>query len=608
MTSMKPRGFLIRIATLYAGFILALMGGLMLYRAATETTIFDETSHIAAGYSYAVLRDYRLNPEHPPLVKLAAALPLALQDISFPIDSPSWTEEINGQWVVGEQFLFGGNNDPVSITLWARLAPILFTLALGVILFRFALERTGVLGASIAITLFAFSPTFLAHGPLVTTDASAAMAALGATYFLVRWLSHQTWRNLLYAGIAFGIAQLIKFSMILLVPYFGIAILLWVLLKDRPRKFLSLEMAQRLGAYAGRLMLIGVVGMLTVYPIYAYTISAYPAEVQRAQTTAILESSSYPTVANAIIWASDTTVLRPYAQYALGHLMVLHRVQDGNTVYFLGDVAKEAWVEYFPVVFALKEPLALLVLLGGGIAFCLTAPRKTKQWNWKRWGSRYAVEIILLAFPLLYLAVSMVGNLNIGIRHILPTMPFLYLILSAIIVAWVRGFRNEENIATISELFTLWTKRWAKLSIIAVLLAWYSFSSLATYPHSLAYFNELAGGPSGGYRFVTDSNLDWGQDLRRLAAFTRENNISEIRVDYFGTASPRYFLGDAYIPFTNTPGERHGWIAISATKLQEGRATPTKGYADKATDYYRWLDAYEPVTVLGHSIFIYSIP
>jgi 4-amino-4-deoxy-L-arabinose transferase-like glycosyltransferase len=589
----------------------------MLYRAAQETTIVDETPHITAGYSYTVLRDYRLNPEHPPLVKMLSALPLALKDLSFPTDSPYWTRGINAQWDIGGLFLFGGGNDAVSVTFWARMAPLLLTLLLGVLLFLWAFERAGALGASIAITLFAFSPTFLAHGPLVTTDVGAAFGALVATYFLIRWLKNQTGRNLLYAGIAFGIAQLIKFSMILLVPYFGIAILVWIFLQDKPSlpkravkrsRTLVLLYARAIASYTARLILIGVIGILTLYPVYAYTISNYPASVQRAQTSAILEGSSYPALAQATIWASDKTILRPYAQFALGHLMVFERVKDGNTVYFLGDVAKEAWVEYFPVVFLLKEPLALLALIALVTITTVRSFFTTTKHELSTWASRYTVEIILFLFVLLYWVVSMTGNLNIGIRHILPTMPFVYIILAVALVAWVRGKNQSSSPANLRQLLALWYTRWLKVSVLGVLLAWYVFSSLSAYPHSLAYFNELAGGPSGGYRFVTDSNLDWGQDLRSLAEFVQENNISAIRLDYFGTANIEYFLGDAYIPFGNTPPERHGWVAVSATKMQEGRATPTKGYADRPTDYYRWLDEYEPRAILGHTIFVYYIP
>ncbi|MEX0916757.1 MAG: hypothetical protein WDZ44_01495, partial [Candidatus Spechtbacterales bacterium] len=224
------------------------------------------------------------------------------------------------------------------------------------------------------------------------------------------------------------------------------------------------------------------------------------------------------------------------------------------------------------------------------------------------WASRYATEIILFVFILIYWIASMAGNLNIGIRHILPTMPFAYILLAVCLSAWVRGNQKGSSPMHLKELLVLWYTRWLKVSVLGVLLAWYVFSSLSAYPHSLAYFNELAGGPSGGYRFVTDSNLDWGQDLRALADFVEENNISALRLDYFGTANSGYFLGDAYIPFGNTPPERHGWIAVSATKMQEGRATATKGYADRPTDYYRWLDAYEPRAIINHTIFVYYIP
>ncbi|MBU1290044.1 hypothetical protein KKG85_02270, partial [Patescibacteria group bacterium] len=143
-----------------------------------------------------------------------------------------------------------------------------------------------------------------------------------------------------------------------------------------------------------------------------------------------------------------------------------------------------------------------------------------------------------------------------------------------------------------------------------LLLLWQAVSVIQIYPSFLAYFNELVGGPANGYEFVTDSNIDWGQDLRRLTAFVEENKIDKIYLNYFGGGSPTYYLGARYQKWDakQKPDQLppNSWLAISINELQGGRATPVKGF-DQKTDYYNWLNRYEPTAIIGHSIFVYHL-
>jgi hypothetical protein len=149
-----------------------------------------------------------------------------------------------------------------------------------------------------------------------------------------------------------------------------------------------------------------------------------------------------------------------------------------------------------------------------------------------------------------------------------------------------------------------------KLALLGLLLAWQAFSAINVYPSFLAYFNELAGGPSQGYIYAVDSNLDWGQDLKRLDQWLEKNKIEKIYLDYFGGSDTRYYLGQKYLPWRGDqrPEELNEsqYLAVSTTLLQGGRGEPVKGFRDK-TGYYRWLDQYKPITTIGHSIFVYKI-
>ena len=144
-----------------------------------------------------------------------------------------------------------------------------------------------------------------------------------------------------------------------------------------------------------------------------------------------------------------------------------------------------------------------------------------------------------------------------------------------------------------------------------ILLLWYGLGTINAYPNFISYFNESVGGSSQGYKYVTDSNLDWGQDLKQLAQFVEENNIEMIYIDYFGGDDLDYRFGNKYQTWwgDRNPNDlpSNGWLAVSATFLQGGNGKTVHGYNEK-TDYYNWLNQYEPVEVINNSIFIYQIP
>ena len=345
---------------------------------------------------------------------------------------------------------------------------------------------------------------------------------------------------------------------------------------------------------------------MLVWPVYQFHVWNYPPERQKQDIEFTLRSYSFRPAADAVLWLADKPLLRPYAQYGLGLLMVFQRAGGGNTTYFMGEVSSTAWKNYFPSVYVLKEPIPILALV---FFSALLAIQKTIRGVIKRRGAGWfrniisgasgwiinnQTEFVWLSFIIFYWATSINGNLNIGLRHVLPTFPFIYLLTAGQIKKWTAG---ESLISA----------RPVKLFLVAVLVLWLTVETVATYPHYLAYFNELAGGPANGYKYMADSNLDWGQDLKRLSQYVEENKIGKIKLDYFGGSKPEYYLGSKYEKLdAGNPSQRHGWLAVSATLLQGGRARATKGF-DQNTSYYRWLDNYEPATRIGYSIFVYKL-
>jgi hypothetical protein len=294
---------------------------------------------------------------------------------------------------------------------------------------------------------------------------------------------------------------------------------------------------------------------------------------------------------------SQKPILRPYAQYTLGLAMALQRATGGNTTYFLGEVSNLGWKTYFPIVYLIKEPLAFHILSLIAL-FCAVFLIKRPFWinifpHLKIWLQNHFPEFSMFVFIVIYWATSLTSTLNIGVRHLLPVLPFTILLISALTSQWLK----EPYLKL-------------KTLLLALLISWQAVSIISIYPHFLAYFNELAGSADNGYNYVVDSNLDWGQDLKRLTKWIEENKIDKIYVDYFGGGEAKFYLKEKFREwhgnFSPNDLPKGSYLAISATFLQNGRGKPVADF-NQPTGFYRWLDKYTPVEKIGYSIFIYHI-
>ncbi|MBI3491207.1 MAG: glycosyltransferase family 39 protein [Acidobacteria bacterium] len=570
--------------------------GLMFRAAQGDAAIVDEVAHIPAGYGYVTLLDYRLNPEHPPLVKALAALPLSWMDLHFPNDRDAWSGGLNAEWQVGRQFLFDSGNNADRIVLVSRIAPILLTILTTGLIYVWSSRLFGNLWGLMPAVLFGLSPHVLAHGHYVTTDVAAAFGVVLATFFFLRWLEDPSWTTLVLAGLAFGVAQLCKFSAVLLVPYFTVLTACWVALHATNRW-------RRASMLAG-VVLIGY--LVVVYPTYFLLTRNYPITLQATDTAFALSTYEHgPTPAGATcrlqrcpadlaVWMSRQPILRPMAQYGLGALMVAQRTAEGGKTYWLGRVAGRGSRAYFPIVYVLKEPLPVLILIFVSLAY----------------GLRRDFSHFALAFwVLFYWLTSMRSPLNIGFRHLIPSLPFAYMLVAS---SW-RQWSLKSGRVTVG--------------LLAVLLLWFVGETLAASPYFLSSFNELGGGTREGYRYVTDSNFDWGQDALRLRQFVLDHpEIDRIAVDYFGGApSSDYLRGisakeERWSSARGNPTE-YGihWLAVSVNALQSAVQPAASDLPRAADDEYRWLTAVwprarglggvpRPDFRAGTSIFIYRLP
>lgn len=625
--------------------------GLSLNASLQESAIMDELAHIPAGYGYVKYFDFRLNPEHPPLVKALAALPLLFQNLNFPIDSSAWQKDINGQWQAGAQFIYEYGNDADKIINWSRLGPMLLTIILIIFVYIWASELIGRWWALMPTFLIAFSPTILTHGHYVTTDIGAALGVFISIYYFVKLLLRQTRKNYVFAGIAFGIAQLMKFSAVLLIPFLIFLAIVFCVYKiysywnealvERYKKAFILIIK-----YFSILISVFTIGLFLVYAVYFIFTVNYPIEKQRADTEFILSSfadGSDPKwetcglnsdikisrrircLAEINIWMSQNKIFRPLGEYMLGVLMVIQRSGGGNTGYFLGEVSATGWWYYFPVVFILKEPLPSLILIFLSLILGLWNIIKNFRIrfilkNIENYIGTHLSEFSMLAFVIFYWIYSIKSPLNIGVRHIMPTMPFIYILTASAIKKWfnLNSTESGQIIRKIMAIASNLTKIVIKGSLIFVLIAWYFIEIIFATPYYLSYFNELGGGVSNGYKYVTDSNYDWGQDIKRLKNFVEGEKINKIAVDYFGGASPKYYLGDKFEPWWSARGnpaqenqENIEWLAVSINTIQGALGKLYPGQERNIKDEYRWLqeikDIYNPDFKAGTSIFIYHL-
>ncbi|MFA7385460.1 MAG: glycosyltransferase family 39 protein [Candidatus Paceibacterota bacterium] len=553
-----------------------------------DTLTFDETAHVTAGYSYLIKKDMRVNPEHPPLVKNIAAFPLLFLNLNFPSDSPNWTQEQPPRWWVqfdlANDFIYNSKNNPDKIMLFSRTVMILFLLLLGFLIFHFARKKYGNKAGLISLFLFSFSPTFLAHGRLINTDIGAAFGALLSFYFWLKFLEKPSKKSVLLAGITFGIALSLKFSLVLLIPTFVIITLVYALLQEKP--------FYQLLKYSLLSFLAGVIGMVfVVFPLYQYHVYNYPPERQARDAEYILETFGNRTIVNGIIYSSEKPFLRPFAQYFLGLFTAMQRVDGGNTTFFLGEISSGSFKSYFPTVYFIKETLTFHILTIISLALLFLYILKYRLFQRPIYALReYFAEFSMFVFMAIYWYTSINSNLNIGVRHLLPVFPFAFIL--------VGGAISKINF---SKSFKI---------LLFALFSFQIYSVISIYPHFLAYFNETVT-PQKGHLYVVDSNLDWGQDLKRLKNLLNEKEIDFIYIDYFGGGNLDYYLGEENYKRwegLNSPHDfpKGNWLAVSLNQLQGGRGIPVKGY-DQRTDYYMWLNKYEPSYVIGYSIFLYYV-
>lgn len=556
---------------------------LALHSMALDSPTMDEQNHLARGIAFwRSGGDPRLSLEHPPLVNSLSALPLlTLPNVVVPFDHPSWVEMSPPDiywYVFAEEFLWHANQDVTRMIFLGRLPVIFLTIGLGLVGFHFARELWGDGAGLLALFLLLFEPNILAHGRLITTDLGGALFSFLALYLL--WRLWQTkgwnWRRWLWVGVALGLAFGSKLSTLGFLPILGVLALL-PLYPSQPDPYW--QVAGRRVMQLGTAVLLSLVVTWAIFG-FEWGPFRFPSEALQS-----LNSTSGPM---PTFWA--------------GLDQILNVSRGGRAAFLLGEFSDAGFPLYFPVAFLVKTPLAILIALPIA-AIVLLWQRQTRQ-----------QALYLLIPALYYFGLSMWSGVNIGYRHLLPILPLLLVLISGLVAGgkWLvaGGKSSEKPITDYRARFTDYGLRLTAYALAAILL----LETLTIHPHYLSFFNVVAGGPANGPRLLADSNVDWGQDLRRLQIWMAENEVESVKLGWFGTAVPAYY-GLQYEPLPGFPRPEFyslwnsppfdpaqpepGIYALSASSLWESH------WANKTV--YPWFRAREPDDRVGYSIWIYRV-
>lgn len=551
--------------TLLAALLLLAMFGLAVGSMAQKAPTFDEQGFIVRGLGYLRGENDHMRVGHPlGLNALSAALLTGDASVRLPVDDPSWQETSFHR--PAELFLWEIGNDVARIMFLARIPTIFLGLLLAALAGRWAIALTGRQTAGLlALALIAFDPNILASTRLATTDLGLAAGACLAGFTLWRFLQRPSWGRVVLAGAAFGLLQNTKFTAGLFVPLFALVMVVGLVVQWR---------AHGRGPWRTLLMLLVAyppAAFLTLWAAYGFQIGTLP------ENLPLLPQLGGLTL--------------PLSHHLEQLLDIGGRPQVSTPAFLAGQYSNSGWWYYFPVAFLLKTPLPLLLLFGWALAVTLARLLRRQA------GPLTALDQAALLIPGLgYFAFALTTDINLGYRHLLPVLPFLW--------TWTAVSLPQPQV----------TKRFSSrlLQPAFLLVTWLIAATCWIYPDFLAYFNWLAGGPDGGWRFLVDSNLDWGQDLDDLDDWMAESGVERVWLSYFGEARPSaygivYEGLDSFPPRLMNPQARPllptkpapGFYAISATNLQGVH------FADH--DQFAWFRSRSPVARLGYSIFLYEV-
>ena len=576
----------------------------------------DEMPHITSGFYYLKTGRYFLNPEHPPLIKdISAVLPLFVLNPFFPkvsYDYPSPSNEsekedlffnknvfprnleiTNYHWD-NRMLIFNPKNNPDLIIFLARLGVILFNSAMLFVLYFLLKKHWGKKTAVLSLFFTAIPQFSIAHGSLVTTDFAASIlqiCALASFGLFLKLFGCDSKKKiflwLFISSFLFAMAFTAKFSSLVLIPISFIGGLIFILI---PKKSNFKNLIFYLFSFA---VLIAFSFSLIIF-YYSFHAKNMDAEGIVSQ----LDNNypkKFPAAAKAFLnqTAKGDRFKKALSAYAIGLSMTINRIDSaGQSTYFMGKIygSEGAGRWYFPILYLTKIPLPIHILTLLSFSLFLLFLRK-RAFKKEFWLNLHPLDLLLFVFVAFYSYKSISSNLNIGLRHFMPVV----FAVSALTARGTVFFWNKKILKKI------------KVAHIAFAMLMIMFiSTIISFPHYLSYYNILIGGTNKGYKIATDSNYDWGQDIKRLGKWTRDNNIEKIYVHLFSANKLDYYLDDKQRWFNIERDDlppSGSYLAVSAQELQNNIYNSNLPESKKYSQLENSL-----IAKAGKSIFIFKIP
>lgn len=565
----------LRVGQLAAvGVVLAVYWGMAVGASSHKSVAFDEMAHLTAGYTYWAYDDYRLHPENGNWPQRWAALPVVLGSFRFPpLDQPAWT--LSNMYVMGDQFFYMSGNDADAMLWRGRAVIALLGVALGALVFAWTRRLVSPTGAWFSLLLYVFSPTLLAHGALVTSDMAAALlftAAAGAIWAALHRLTPWT---LVGSAVLVAGVFLAKFSAPILAPI-GLVMLIVRLIGGKPltirlggRAVECQGRARQLAAFLGIAVVYVLVIWALIWASYGFRYTAFAAGTN-GKDAFMTPLTNGPGLVAAILTTARQQHLLPEA-YLYGFANTMQYAAQ-RAAFLNGEFSTTGWWWFFPYAFLVKTTLPALGLGLLALAALVVRWRRAgeKGSAWRRVATSLYAGTPLLALLAVYWVFAITSHLNIGHRHLLPIYPVLCILaggagywIEPLLERWVRARRRPEQRGrknrkerkekkdkkdSADGRRTGVASDWITIAggLAIVLLSWHAVESIRVSPHYLAYFNQLAGGPSQGYKHLADSSLDWGQDLPGLEQWLDERGLQlpdseRVYLSYFGTGRPEYY-------------------------------------------------------------------
>lgn len=537
----------------------------LVYQAWHVGVTVDEPSHLVSSYLYWRGADILPPRDMPPMIKIAGgAVPnLFGLPLKPTVGTPA---ETRNEWEVAAALMERLRGPEIHrIFFWSRLPMIVFPLLTMVLLWRWARQLFRPWTAVALAAAFAAEPTALAHGALFKNDLAATMGYLLFWYCAWRYWREPGTGRAAILGAATLAAAISKLSMIFLFGAAPLVVLLRAFAPPRPKR-------RAVAAALALAVLIPYLGTLTVYQF----------DTRRIPAPELAAHAKNPNLPAWFIAGAHIFHVVPVAVPMWDGVTSLFNNHGSRVpVYMLGKVYPHGTPLYFLVALAVKVPLPLQVLLCAGLVLALAG-----LWTRRLKGA----DLFWIVPGILYVGLASLSSLQLGVRLVLPALPF-GLLLCGVAIERFRGWRRVFP---------------------AALVVWVIVRSAAVYPNGIAYMNLWAGGPENALHYLADSNVDWGQSLADLARWKRAHGIKKLRLSYFGNDNPFRYFREEEVELVAPPWSealapqptlvpQPGWYAISATLL------PGQFFEPRFQNYYRVFRRTRPVALAGNSIYIYKV-